>query len=377
MATEHDDKGIPHPRETTILRGHEAAQKDFLDAYNSERLHHGWLICGPKGTGKSTLAYHIARFLLKNPPEQNEDSGLFGEALAKTPVESLHVDLDDPVCQRILSGGHGDLITVERSEGDNGKLRNDIVIGDVRRVAKFFANTSAEGGWRVAIIDSADEMNRNAANALLKILEEPPQNTILLLLAHAPARLLPTIVSRCRRINLKPLSTSDVVNILSELHPDLDDNQKYGYAVLCEGSPGQAITLSFHQGLELFQQILTLLSKLPDLDTVTCHRFAEELASRQQSARYELFCDLLGRFLNRMIRHASFIQQGQVSPVATIMDGEGELMLQLATAMPLDRWVQVWEKVNQLFAQTDGLHLDRKQIILNVFDLLARSVRAT
>ncbi|MET0469591.1 MAG: DNA polymerase III subunit delta', partial [Xanthobacteraceae bacterium] len=185
------------PRETTVLHGHAEAERALLEAYRGRRFHHAWLIAGPAGIGKATLAYRMARFVLAHPDPRTP---------AVQRATSLHVDTDHPVARRIAAQAHGDLLVLERTVNEKtNKLRQDIQVDDVRRTVTFFGSTAGEGGWRVAIVDAVDELNREGANALLKILEEPPRRAVLLLVSHSAARVLPTIRSRCRLLALRPL----------------------------------------------------------------------------------------------------------------------------------------------------------------------------
>ncbi len=203
-----------HPRFNPRLIGHGHAEQRFLSTWQSERLPHGWLLTGPRGIGKATLAFRIARFVLSNGGDQAAAPGLFGEPV----VPSLGLDAENPVFRRIASGGHADLMTLERTiNPDTNKLRNTIAVEDVRRAGDFLRLTASEGGWRVVIIDSVDELNVNAANALLKILEEPPDRALMLLVCHAPGRLLPTIRSRCCQMPLTPLQDEEVISILQRV----------------------------------------------------------------------------------------------------------------------------------------------------------------
>ena len=190
------------PRETTVLHGHAEAERALLEAYRGRRFHHAWLIAGPAGIGKATLAYRMARFVLAHPDPR---------APAVQRATSLHVDADHPVARRIAAQAHGDLLVLERTINEKtNKLRQDIQVDDVRRTVTFFGSTAGEGGWRVAIVDAVDELNREGANALLKILEEPPRRAVLLLVSHSAARVLPTIRSRCRLLALRPLPAAEV-----------------------------------------------------------------------------------------------------------------------------------------------------------------------
>src|ERR1700677_2622564 len=196
-----------HPRETTALSGHREAELALLNAYRSGRIPHAWLIGGPLGIGKATLAYRMARFVLAH---RNPLSSQVQEA------ETLYLDPSDPVARHVAAGAHGSLLTLERSLNDKGVMRTVITVDETRETISFFGSTAAAEGWRVCIVDTVDELNPNAANALLKILEEPPQQSLFLLVSHAPGRVLPTILSRCRRLPLRPLAKPDVIRAVSK-----------------------------------------------------------------------------------------------------------------------------------------------------------------
>jgi len=352
------------------LLGHETAERIFLESFRANRLHHAWLITGPRGIGKASLAHKIARFLLHNPPNDQSDNSSDNPGLfAEEPVaDSLATDPNSR-CNKIISaGGHGDVIVIDRQINEKtGKMRAEIIIDDVRKLQGFFAMTSLDGGWRVAIIDSADEMNRNAANALLKLLEEPPKNTLLILVAHAPGRLLPTIRSRCRKLRLNPLLAEIVGEILRRKYPDIPPDEIAGYATLSDGSPGLVTNLIEYQGLELYIQLLDILATLPQLDVPLVHKLADGLATKNAEQKYILFCQLLTSFINRLIRHVAAIQSNRKSPITPVFDGEADLMIRLGRSFPLDQWGELWEKI---IIKTGRINLDRKQVVLNILTLL-------
>ena len=189
------------PRENPDLLGHEHTERELRRLAEGGRLPHALLLTGPRGIGKATLAFRLTRFLLAQPADR-ADSGLV-------------VDPASNAFRRVASGGHADLLTVERAyDPRRRRLRSDIIVEDVREISGFMRLTAAEEGWRIVIVDSAEEMNRNAANALLKILEEPPHRALLLLISHSPGQLLPTIRSRCRRCPLAALPQPLVVELL-------------------------------------------------------------------------------------------------------------------------------------------------------------------
>ena len=226
----------PPPWRSNRLLGHEAAEKTMLAAQQSGRLHHAWLLAGPRGIGKATLAWRFARFLLSGEGE----GSLFGGG-----PESLDVAADAPGRALVDARSHPDLFHLRRTlNPDTGRMRAEIAVDDVRDLGAFMHMTPAMGKWRVAIVDAADEMNRNSANAVLKILEEPPPNAVLLMVAHMPGRLLPTIRSRCRRLALQPLADEIVMRLLGDYAPGVKAEERTVLARLSEGSVASTSIMS-------------------------------------------------------------------------------------------------------------------------------------
>jgi len=349
-----EEAAWPHPRETAALRGQEAAEAVLLRAHASGRLPHAWLLSGPRGVGKATLAYRFARFLLS--PEA-QGGGLFGES-----PEGLEVPADDPVFRRVAAGGHSDLMTLEKGRDDKGKARSVIPVEDVRRLLAFARMTAGEGGWRVAIVDSVDEMNRNAANALLKVLEEPPPRSMLLLVSHAPGSLLPTIRSRCCQLSLTPLEETVVAELLAAQRPDLPAEEVQALARLADGSIGRALALAAHGGLDLYRELVGLLGTLPRLDVARLHKTAEKWGQARDPQAFETGMELLIWWLGRFIRAGS---TGR--PVPEVLPGDGALAERLLAGRPLAQWLGLWEKISRLFARTEAANLDRKQVVLTAF----------
>ncbi len=347
------------PRHATDLIGHGGAEQAFLDAWNGGRAPHAWLICGPPGIGKSTFAFRAARFLLARR------AGKDGSRSA--PAESLHVDPADPVFARVASRGHADLFTVERSWDDKrGRWREEIVVEDVRRMARFFALTSAEGGARVAIIDAADDMNDNAANAALKTLEEPPPEGFILMVASAPGRVPATLRSRCRILRVRPLAESDVIAVIERQQPELDAGTRLALARLAEGSPGRALAMAGADGLEIYRELVAVFASLPRPNPARVLSLADRVAGSGGGAAYATLTRTLGWWLTRVARAGA----GAEPVGADILQGETETLRRLARAGTLDRWIEVWDNLNRLVTQADNLSLDRKQVVLNVFSSL-------
>ncbi len=383
MTANHDDsESFPAARENPGLVGHEDAEQNLRQGFESGRLAHAWLISGPQGIGKATLAYRFARYVLANSSREEADTGagLFVDSLL--PDESdeapgtdspLYLAPGHPVFQRVASGGHVDLISVESTVNEKtGKLRTEIIVDDVRGVGRFFRLTAGEGGWRVAVIDCADEMNPNAANALLKVLEEPPERALLLLVSHNPGRLLATIRSRCRKLALQPLGEEKVASLIETYRPGLDPGDATALARLADGSPGRALALAAEGGLDLYREMTGLLETLPRLDIAALHAFGGKLGKAGSDDAFRTATGLLRWWLARLI----LVAAGGESPAAgRLSSGDDALIGRLGGAAGLDRWFEVWEKINRLLDKTDPINLNRKQVVLNVFLTLENAVQ--
>ena len=356
-----EDTILP-PRENPLLRGHERSEAVLLEAANSGRLAHAWLIAGPRGIGKSTLAYRFARTLFAH----GEGDGLFGDA----PEANMAMAADDPVFRRVASGGHPDLFTVARSVNPkNDKLRSEIVVDDVRAATDFLRRTPGEGGWRVVVVDAAEEMNGTAANAILKILEEPPRAAIFLLVSHAPGRLLATIRSRCRVLALPALDTPIVHTLLRQYRPDLSPADAQPRASLADGSIGDAVAFADAGGLALYHEMIELLAGLKSLDIAGVHALGDRLNRANAAEAYQTFTRMLEDWLSRLARTmARGAAPTEFSP--------GENAAVAAFGGRLAQTSAVWEQVSRLFAQAERANLDRKQVVINAFLTLQMAVQS-
>lgn len=337
---------VPEPRANPILRGHEAAEAMLAGAIRSGRLHHAWLITGPEGVGKATLAYRFARRLLSPRP----------------PDGTLELDPTDPVFRRIAAGAHADLRTVERSTNpQTRRLRSDIVVDDVRSVAAFLRLTPAEGGWRVVVIDHADRLNRNAANALLKILEEPPGRSVLVLVCAASGRVPSTIRSRCRRLRLSPLSDAVMAELLAHYLPDTPEAERARLITLAEGSMGRALLLAQEEGIALAALADEVLRALPDLSPTLGHEIADRLG--RSDTAFTTFMDLLRAALSASVRDAA---RGRAEPDEA----------RIAALRPLAAWGDVWHALTGLQDETEEFALDKRQAILAALAMLSGPVQS-
>jgi DNA polymerase III subunit delta' len=344
------------PRENPDLRGHEQAVQALGEAWRSGRLHHAWLLSGPRGIGKATLAFRFARFLLAG-----ESAGA---------AETFFVSPDHAVFHRVASGGHADLMTIERGVNEKtGKQRSEIIVDDVRRIGRLVSLTPGEGEWRVIIVDGAEEMNRNAANAILKYLEEPPAQTLFLMVSHAPARLLPTIRSRCRALSLRPLA-DDLLNelIAGRIAPELDEKERALLASISEGSPGRAQALAEQGGVALYDSLIGILDRLPNLDIRAVHSLGDKVARKDGLEAFRTLTGLLDWWLARLVcDHARGGGRHQMSARETA------LCQRLMTTGDLEHWALVWEKLSRLFARAEAVNLEPKQVLLNAFTTLQQA----
>ncbi len=352
-----DPTDIPEPRSNPYLIGHEIAEKDYLGAWSSGRLAHAWLICGPRGIGKATLAYRMARFALAQGNAEANAADMFG---APPPPTSLAMSADDPVFRRVAAQGHGDFKIVERGWSDSKQTKRKTVIGvdEVREIGTFMSMTPAEGGWRTVIIDAADEMNSNAANAVLKVLEEPPRRALLFLVAHNPDRLLPTIRSRCRRLDLRPLTQSQVTILMGRYRPDLKAADAAALAVLADGSIGRAMELADEGGVALFRDLMELLTEVPKLNIGRLHALSDKALKGDV---FRTLTGLLSWWLARMVATGA---KGGLDTLAEIVPGERDLARKLLTAATPAAWADVWDKIGHLARRTDAINLDRKRSLM-------------
>lgn len=368
--------GAPHPRETPRVIGQQAAEGAFLDAYTSGRMHHAWLLTGPRGIGKATLAWEIARFLLATPPAQ--DDGLFG---APPPPESLQIDPEHPVARRLRALSDPGLFLLRRggagsTESDRdkalreGRFSDAIRVDEIRKLHGFFGLSAADGGRRVVIVDSADEMTPQAANALLKMLEEPPARTTMLLVSHQPARLLPTIRSRCRTLRLAPLGPEDMAAALAQAGAEIAPADVVPLTSLSEGAPGAAMRLLTLDGLSLYRDLLGLLSSLPALDRARLLALAESCAGKGREDRLALLLTLTDQIAARLARTGV---TGQPPPEIT--EGEAKQLARLSPDPATGRrWAETVQSAGDRARHARAVNIDPAALVTDLFLHLQKAV---
>lgn len=335
------------PKTSTKLYAHEAAEAMLLREYGGGKLAHGWLITGPRGIGKATLAYRFARTLLSGePPEE--------------------VGEEHPVYRRMLAGSHSDLLVVEQAWDDkkDEKVR-EISVDQAREISQFLSLTPGEGQWRVVIIDAVDALGTAGANAILKILEEPPPQAVLLLISHNPGRLLPTIRSRCRTLRLNTPDRAQFTSIMRSVSPGINGEDMKALAELSGYSPGVALELYKAEALLMYRHILDHLDAMPKLNMGAIHNFADQLASGQVHANWQLFTRLVLALFERTAKYASGLGFEPVS------EEETEALKRLSMLHPPQIWATKWQQTADQFLLAERLHLDYKQLVIAFFHSIA------
>ncbi|AMJ60153.1 DNA polymerase III subunit delta' [Bosea sp. PAMC 26642] len=339
----------PHPRETLALVGHGVQEHAFLDALRSGRLHHGWLLGGSEGIGKASFAYRVARFMLAA-----------GDPLARAAhTDTLAMPADDPATRRIMAQSHPDLHLLRRIPKTDGKgYTSNIPIPAVRRILDRFGSSAAEGGWRICIVDSAEDMDRPSANALLKLLEEPPARALFLIVSHAPGRMLPTIRSRCRLLSFSALDAVQVAQAgriaLERMGGPFDESAIDRAATLADGSVRRALTYIDPETLALVEAVRARLDALPRLDLPALLALAEDVAGKAGESDFAVMIDTVQSWLSDHLHAHAAARPARLAPLA-----------------------EVWEKLERAAREVETYNLDRRPLVMTMFhdlsDAVARS----
>lgn len=342
------------PRTNAYLLGHEEAEKFLLEAWKNNSLHNSWLFSGIEGIGKATLAYKFARFLLSANSAQ------------KDKYTSLDTLPDTPVFKLVANNSHPDLKIIERdyTDTDRKKILKAIKDGeqlseeelqglkrsafirvdDVRTINEFLSKRSSQDGWRVVIVDSIDDMNASSANAILKILEEPPYKTVLMLISHNPNRLLPTIKSRCAKLNLKPLKDAELASLLRRYRPEIKENEIKELVAICSGSIGKALNYADNDALERYHELEKLTSAGSAFKLSELLAFCDKAVANEDS--YELTKSLILKIIRRLMA-----QTGRIEEIS-----------------------DSWDETLKIFNETESLNLDKKQALITIISNLCKRI---
>lgn len=360
-----DPELFTHPRSMPFCEGQNAVENMLLELFNSGRMPHGLIFSGTKGIGKATVAYRLARFLFKQGAPDPNQAGMFDDLPAEAPT-TLDIDPDDPVFRRVASGGHPDLLTLEREyDAAKNKTKETLAVAALRKVEPFLRMTASEGGWRVVIIDDADTMNRNAQNALLKILEEPPKNTVIILIAHRAGALIPTIRSRARTIAFDALSPEIITDLLTQNGHYIDPYQGETLAALAQGSFGQAQSILEDGGLDILTQITQHLESQPKFDYSQIHPLADTLARAGNEKDYKSFTTTL-LWLYKTMSFAK-ARGRALTPDALNTEPLNTILANSSLA----RLLEICENLSEHFDTTQRANLDKKQAVLGAFQIIA------
>jgi DNA polymerase-3 subunit delta' len=350
-------EGFSAPREVERLFGHGAAVEEFAEALAAGRMHHAWLLVGPEGTGKATLAYVLARGVLTR-----KKGGEFGT-----------VGPSHPVFRKVAALSHPNLLLIRRSWDERrNRYSREIKVVEVRRLRGFLGNSAGEQGWRVVVVDRADELNPNAANALLKMLEEPPSQTLFLLVAGAEAGIPVTIRSRARILRLAPLPARElklaVRAALARDEHDVDESTLRTALALSEGSVRRALELATGEGITLYREALGLLGGLPELDGPRLHRLVDRIGGFGDTQSFDLFVSLVLSLMERMIRASATGEalSAEEQALAGRLIGPGNRA----------EWAQAWEATLRARTEAALFNLDRGLFLLETAQRLQRLVDA-
>ncbi|MFJ6023834.1 DNA polymerase III subunit delta' [Brevundimonas sp. NPDC092305] len=321
-----------HPRDRFDLIPDASAEAAFLDAQAKGRLHHAWLLCGVEGSGKATFAYRAARRLLGAAPDPSR--GVLG------------TDPYDHVARMISAQSHPDLLVLERAV-EGGKTKKSISVDQARDLPEFFSKSPSQSPYRVAIIDAADDLNLNAANALLKVLEEPPERGVLFLVTHAPGRLLATIRSRCRRLAF-PVWPQHALEDLVRNKTGVPSAEAVRIAGMAGGSPGLALSLASGATLEADQLAQDWVAA-PEINRAEAMAISDKFRGAEGQERFETL-------MERLIAAVK---------VRALEEGASGA-----------RWAELWSRLSELPERAAGINLDRADVLAGALADLQRTKAA-
>jgi DNA polymerase III subunit delta' len=345
------------PRENADIIGHDDVMADFLLAYNKGKMPCGWLLSGSKGIGKATMAYRMARFMLYHGAKK-ADVGF----AAKTIATDLSIPQNSASFSKVAGLSHPDLLVLESGVEGLKSASGEILVDDARKIASFLHLTPSETMYRIVLIDSIDDMNPNAANSILKLLEEPPAKAMFLLVSHAPGRLLPTIRSRVRHVKMQKPDAANAYAIFNKIAPEVTIGEAEELLYLASGSPGGAYDLHINKGLEIYENIAEIINCLPRLDIAAIGKLADKISGKANEKLWHVFKLLLNKVVIDITRQKAL---GDAPYSRNIVPQR-----KLSIAIGADNLVGIWQEINILLEEADNVHLDRKALLMRVFGFL-------
>lgn len=369
LSVVNEGEKLTEPQSMSFCLGHEEQEKLFIELFEKNSMPHAMIFAGTQGIGKSTMAFRLARFLLKNGGKDLNQDSLFGGDNTAHDVSSLDVAADDPVFARVASGGHADFLYIARNyDASKGKWDANLKVDALRKIEPFLRKTSSDGGWRIVIVDDADTMNRNAQNAILKILEEPPANVLIILITHRPGMLIPTIRSRTRFIQFSSLSDDvlhDLLNKQSD-YPVPSLEQMEILSSMSEGSIGKAINFIEGDGFDSFSQVLDLLDDGPNWNWVKIHQFSSSVSSPAQDKEYRMFTELLQWIFHQMLFAKA--RGGQCLPSFLHRDALSRVM----DNNSIEDLISITDGLKSHFDRVEFSKLDRRDAVRGCFLVISQ-----
>ncbi|MDC0074679.1 DNA polymerase III subunit delta' [Alphaproteobacteria bacterium] len=355
------------PEENKYFIGHNNEKLKLLNSFNSN-IHHSWIISGPKGVGKATLIYNFAKWILHNEINNKNKKIIGANNHNKNIDELFNVDEESSTFRQIANFSHPNLLTIKPIYDEkNKRLNNEILVDDIRKISSFFNKKSFNDNWRIVIIDSGDEMNKNSSNALLKALEEPPKKSIIFIISHHSQKLLATIKSRCVELKLKPLDKASFDIIINNMI-EINEEDIVNLGAITDYRPGYAMQLLDLNIINYIENIVDILTKLPEIDYENISKIAQLVKSDKSYASLDIFGELIFNLLSRYITKNIYDDR-----TYNYSNKELKLIENHFYDGNISKWIDAWKSTRELLDKGKILNLDKGQIINNMFINLSKS----